>query len=128
MLIRVEQAKGKKDRYTLLAVRLLNVLREYFIRYKPKEWLFEGLERGQYSVRSIQAIMKVAAKKAGIRKKVIVHTLRHNFAMHLLENGTDLRYIQSLLGLSSSKTTEIYTHITTKGFDQVKSPLDQLDF
>jgi len=127
MQIRIEQGKGKKDRYTLLAVKLLAILREYFVLFKPKEWLFEGTDGGQYSVRSIQAIMKDATKKAGIKKKVSVHTLRHSFATHLLENGTDLRYIQSLLGHSSSKTTEIYTHITTKGFDQIKSPLDQLD-
>ena len=127
MQIRIEQGKGKKDRYTLLAVKLLAILREYFVLFKPKEWLFEGADGGQYSVRSIQAIMKDATKKAGIKKKVSVHTLRHSFATHLLENGTDLRYIQSLLGHSSSKTTEIYTHITTKGFDQIKSPLDQLD-
>ena len=127
MQVRIVQAKGKKDRYTLLAVRLLAILREYFVLYKPKEWLFEGADGRQYSVRSIQSIMKDATKKAGIKKKVSVHTLRHSFATHLLENGTDLRYIQALLGHSSSKTTEIYTHITTKGFDQIKSPLDQLD-
>ena len=82
---------------------------------------------GQYSVRSIQEIMSAAVKKAGIKKKVTVHTLRHSFATHLLEQGTDLRYIQSLLGHESSKTTEIYTHITTKGFDQIVSPLDKLE-
>jgi len=127
MQIRVEQAKGKKDRYTLLSVRLLEILREYFIAYKPKEWLFEGATGGQYSVGSIQAIMKDSTKKAGIKKKISVHTLRHSFATHLLENGTSLRYIQILLGHASSKTTEVYTHITTKGFDQIKSPLDELD-
>jgi site-specific recombinase XerD len=127
MQVRVEQAKGKKDRYSLLSVRLLEVLREYFREYKPKEWLFEGANGGQYSASSIQAIMKDSIRKAGIKKKVSVHTLRHCFATHLLENGTDLRYIQSLLGHSSSKTTEIYTHVTTKGFDQIKSPLDNLD-
>jgi site-specific recombinase XerD len=128
MQIRVEQSKGNKDRYTLLSVRLLEVLRKYFLAYKPKVWLFEGVNGGQYSVRSIQAIMKDSTRKAGIKKKVSVHSLRHSFATHLLENGTDLRYIQSLLGHSSSKTTEIYTHVTTKGFDQIKSPLDKLEF
>ena len=127
MQVRIVQAKGKKDRYSLLSVRLLEVLREYFKEYKPREWLFEGAMGGQYSVSSIQAIMKDSMKKAGIKKKASVHTLRHSFATHLLENGTDLRYIQSLLGHSSSKTTEIYTHVTTKGFDQIKSPLDNLD-
>ena len=127
MQVRVEQAKGKKDRYSLLSVRLLEVLREYFKAYKPSEWLFEGANGGQYSASSVQAIMKDSLKKAGIKKKVSVHTLRHCFATHLLENGTDLRYIQILLGHSSSKTTEIYTHVTTRGFDQIKSPLDTMD-
>jgi len=127
MQVRIVQAKGKKDRYSLLSVRLLDILREYFKVYKPKVWLFEGAMGGQYSVGSIQAIMKDSVTKAGIKKKVSVHTLRHSFATHLLESGTDLRYIQSLLGHSSSKTTEIYTHITTKGFDQIISPLDNLD-
>ena len=127
MQIRVEQGKGKKDRYTILSKKLLETLREYFKKYQPKEWLFEGASGEQYSGRSIQTIVKEASKKAGIKKKVGVHTLRHSFATHLLENGTDLRYIQSLLGHESSKTTEVYTHVTTKGFDQIKSPLDNLD-
>lgn len=127
MQIRVEQSKGKKDRYTLLSTKTLEVLRKYFTEYKPKQWLFEGQSGGQYSSRSIQNILKVAIAKTSIKKKVTVHTLRHSFATHLLENGTDLRYIQNLLGHESSKTTEIYTHITTKGFDQIKSPLDKLN-
>jgi site-specific recombinase XerD len=128
MQVRIEQSKGKKDRYTLLSTRLLPVLREYFKEYKPRLWLFEGATGGQYSVGSIQQIMKDAIQAAGIKKKASMHTLRHSFATHMLEHGTDLRYIQSLLGHESSKTTEVYTHITTKGFDQLKSPLDTLDF
>lgn len=127
MQIRVEQGKGKKDRYSLLSTKLLEKLRKYYVEYKPKVWLFEGASGKQYSPRSIQSIMQKATKKAGIKKKVSVHSLRHSFATHLLENGTDLRYIQSLLGHESSKTTEVYTHITTKGFDQIISPLDKLD-
>ncbi|TAD95123.1 MAG: recombinase XerD [Bacteroidetes bacterium] len=125
--IRVEQGKGKKDRYTLLSLKTLDLLRIYFKKYKPKEYLFEGQEGGQYSARSVQAFFQEICKKVGIKKKVSVHSLRHSFATHLLENGTDLRYIQVLLGHESSKTTEIYTHVTTKGFDQIKSPLDHLD-
>jgi integrase/recombinase XerD len=128
MQIRIEQAKGKRDRYTLLSEKNLHILRAYFKEYRPQIWLFEGLKLGeQYSTRSIQNIFHASVQKAGIIKDVSVHTLRHSFATHLLENGTDIRYIQSLLGHSSSKTTEIYTHITTKGFDQIKSPLDKLD-
>ena len=126
MQIRIEQAKGKKDRYTLLSVKTLEVLKKYFLAYKPKVWLFEGQNGGQYSEKSIQLIFHKAKEAVKINKKVTVHTLRHSFATHLLENGTDLRYIQSLLGHSSSKTTEIYTHITTKGFDKIISPLDKL--
>jgi integrase/recombinase XerD len=127
MQIRVEQAKGKKDRYTLLSTKALIVLRQYFTSYKPKVYLFEGQFGEQYSARSIQAIFQDAVNKAGILKRVTVHSLRHSFATHLLENGTNLRYIQSLLGHSNSKTTEVYTHITTKGFDQLKSPMDGLE-
>lgn len=127
MQIRIEQGKGKKDRYTLLSVKTLEVLKKYFVEYKPKIWLFEGQKGGQYSEKSIQLIFHKAKEAAKINKKVTVHTLRHSFGTHLLENGTDLRYIQSLLGHSSSKTTEIYTHITTKGFGQIVSPLDKLN-
>lgn len=127
MQIRIEQAKGKKDRYTLLSTKTLDFLRTYFKAYRPKVYLFEGQFGDQYSARSIQTIFQDTVKKAGITKKVTVHSLRHSFATHLLENGTNLRYIQSLLGHSSSKTTEVYTHITTKGFEQLKSPMDGLD-
>ena len=108
---------------------MLTLLRIYISEHKPKPklYLFEGQDGGQYAARSIQLIMRDSVTKAGITKKVSVHTLRHSFATHLLENGTDLRYIQALLGHESSKTTEIYTHITTKGFDQIVNPLDKLD-
>jgi len=127
MQIRVEQAKGKKDRYTLLGIKTLEILRKYVVEYKPTIWLFEGAKGETYSQKGIQAILKKSVEKVGIKKHITVHTLRHSFATHLLEAGTDLRYIQSLLGHSNSKTTEIYTHITTKGFDQIKSPLDNLN-
>jgi site-specific recombinase XerD len=127
MQIRISQSKGKKDRYTLLSKKTLVLLRNYFKEYKPKNFLFESPTLEQYSASSIQAVFRAACAKAKISKKATVHTLRHSFATHLLENGTDLRYIQSLLGHESSKTTEIYTHITTKGFDLIKSPLDNLD-
>jgi site-specific recombinase XerD len=129
--IRVKQSKGKKDRYTLLSEKILILLRKYYIKYKPTQWLFEGQPKDgkitQYSIRSLQMILKQAVNKTNITKKVTMHTLRHSFATHLLENGTDLRYIQVLLGHQSSKTTEIYTHVTTKGFDKIKNPLDDLD-
>ncbi len=111
----------------MLSKKTLLILRQYFAEYKPKEWLFEGEGGGQYADRSIYNIFHKAIKKVGITKKVSIHSLRHSFAIHLLKNGTDLRYIQSLLGHSSSKTTEIYTHITNKGFDQIKNPLDKLE-
>ena len=127
MQIRIEQAKGKKDRYTLLGQKTLEVLRSYVKQYQPREWLFEGLNNGPYSETSIKKALRIALDKTKITKRVSPHTLRHSFATHLLEMGTDLRYIQSLLGHQSSKTTEIYTHITTKGFDQIKNPLDRLN-
>ncbi len=126
MMIHIRGGKGKKDRVTLLSTRLLIILREYYLLYKPNEYLFTGQMGGQYSERSAQLVLKEAVRRAGITRPVTLHTLRHSFATHLLENGTDLRYIQSLLGHSSPKTTQIYTHITTKGFDQIKNPLDNL--
>lgn len=127
MQIRIEQSKGRKDRYTKLSERLLPVLENYFRAYRTTEYIFEGAKPGtRYSSRSIQNIVKRAAAKAGIRKHITAHTLRHSFATHCLESGVDLRYIQSMLGHENSKTTEVYTHITTKGFSQIKSPLDEI--
>jgi site-specific recombinase XerD len=127
MQIFVRNAKGGKDRYTLLSKKVLPVLRDYVKEYKPREWLFEGAKGQQYSESSIATIVKKAFKDAGIIKQASTHTLRHCFATHLLENGTDIRYIQALLGHESSKTTEIYTHVTTKGFDQIVNPMDKLE-
>ena len=127
-LLMILNAKGKKDRVVPISDKVITMLREYYKAYKPQEYLFEGPDGGHYSERSIQTVVKDALQKASIKKKATVHTLRHSFATHLLENGTDLRYIQSLLGHSSSKTTEIYTHVTSKALSGIKSPLDSLDF
>lgn len=124
MLIRIEAAKGNKDRYTLLSQSLLIDLREYYKQYKPKKYIIEGLYGKQYSGQSIGKIVSNAAFKAGIQIPVTPHMLRHSFATHLLEAGVDLRQIQVLLGHSSSKTTEIYTHVATTTFEKIKNPLD----
>jgi integrase/recombinase XerD len=124
MLIHVKNAKGKKDRYTLLSIKILRLLREYYAIYKPKTFLFEGQYGGQYSNRSAQSILQQSAKKAGITKPISLHTLRHSFATHLLENGTDLRYIQDLLGHSSPKTTMIYTHVSSTSLKNIINPFD----
>lgn len=123
----VRAGKGKKDRCTLLSEKVLSELSTYFDLYKPVEWVFEGLDGGKYSERSVQNIFIRAKLKSKINPYATVHTLRHSFATHLLEKGVDLRYIQELLGHESTKTTEIYTHITHKGMDKIKSPLDELD-
>ena len=125
-IITIRDAKGKKDRVTLLSKNLLILLRKYYLEYKPKEYLFESPDNRKYSVRSVDKILKRAVSQTNIRKKVTVHTLRHSFATHLLEQGTDLRYIQSLLGHNSSKTIEICTHVTKRGLENIVSPLDNL--
>ena len=124
MLIRVSNAKGNKDRYTLLSKTLLSDLRIYYKEWKPNTYLFEGQKGSIYSGSSVKEIVVRAAKKAKIKKRVTPHALRHSFATHLLENGTDLRYIQILLGHSSSKTTEIYTRVATNSLKMIKNPLD----
>jgi site-specific recombinase XerD len=124
MMIRIENSKGGKDRYTLLSKNLLNQLRTYYSEYKPKEYLFEGMNGEYYSSSSIRSILKRAVAKAGIKKKVRTHTLRHSFATHLLEQGTDLRSIQSLLGHNNLSTTEIYTHVANNFIKNIKNPLD----
>jgi site-specific recombinase XerD len=127
MTIRITAGKGAKDRYTLLSPIALEVLRAYFRAFKPKDWLFPGEHRKTHlAERSAQEMFKDAAKKAGIAKPATFHTLRHSFATHLLEDGTDMRYIQELLGHGSIKTTERYTHVTERGIQKIKSPLDNL--
>ncbi|KAA5538734.1 tyrosine-type recombinase/integrase [Adhaeribacter rhizoryzae] len=126
-LLLIRGGKGSKDRTTLLSPRLLAELRQYYRVYKPQVWLFESPEGGPYSVGSIRKVFRAALQKAGINRPATPHTLRHSFATHLLEGGTDLRYIQALLGHNSSKTTEIYTHITQHGLDKIISPLDGLN-
>lgn len=124
MLIHVKNAKGKKDRYTLLSEKVLLLLREYYTIYQPKEYVFNGQFENKYSSRSAQLVLKNAAQKAGIQKEISLHTLRHSFATHLLENGTDLRYIQDLLGHSSPKTTMIYTHVSNDQLKKITNPFD----
>lgn len=126
MMITVRQGKGNKDRVTVLSPKILSILRIYFKEWRPKIYLFEGGNGKQYSHTSVSRIMKNAALKAGITKKVTPHMLRHSFATHLLEAGTDLRYIQTLLGHGSSKTTEIYTKISLGHMQKIKSPFDSL--
>lgn len=126
MLIFIGSSKGNKDRYTLLSEVTLADLREYFKQWRPKEYLFEGIKGNKYSPTSVANVVNKAALKAGIRKRVTPHMLRHSFATHLLENNTDLRYIQTLLGHSSSTTTEIYTQVATKNLQNIKSPLDYI--
>jgi integrase/recombinase XerD len=127
MKIHIHQAKGNKDRYVFLSPKMLDLLKTYFKEYKPKEYLFEGQKGNQYSAKSVQSVMKNALKKSSIRKQATVHTLRHRFATHLLEDGTDIRYIQQLLGHKKLETTQIYTHITNSALDKIKSPLDSME-
>jgi integrase/recombinase XerD len=127
MVINVIKGKAGKDRVTLLSTSLLIDLRLYFKEYKPSIFLFEGENGRQYSSSSIANIIHNSAKKAKINKRITPHILRHSFATHLLETGTDLRYIQALLGHSSSKTTEIYTHVAINNLKMIKSPLDSLN-
>ncbi|MEP6262497.1 MAG: site-specific tyrosine recombinase/integron integrase [Gillisia sp.] len=124
MTIKVRGGKGNKDRYTILSETLLKELREYYKLWKPRTYLFEGPMGARYSPESVAKIVSRAAENAKIKKRVSPHMLRHSFATHLLEAGTDLRYIQVLLGHKSTKTTEIYTHVATNVFFKIKNPLD----
>lgn len=127
MIVHIIKSKGKKDRVVPLSKKLLALLREYYKAYKPEYYLFEGQHRGNaYSEQTAQAILKRAIAKAGIKKPVSLHWLRHSYATHLLEAGTDLRYIQEIIGHKSSKTTELYTHVSTKEIQNIKSPFDDL--
>lgn len=127
MTLHVYQSKGNKDRIVPLSPKILEMLEDYYKAYKPKVWMFEGQKEGtQYSGESLQKVLKTALKKANIKKPATLHWLRHSYATHLLESGTDLRYIQELLGHNSSRTTEIYTHVSKKQIENIKSPFDDL--
>lgn len=127
MRIRIRAGKGGKERYVMLSPTLLSTLQDYFKQYRPENWLFYGQSKSEpLHPRSLQRAIKQAALAAGIRKKVTAHVLRHSFATHLLEGGTNLRYIQELLGHSSIKTTMIYTHVSRRTLSTVVSPLDWL--
>ena len=126
-LIIIRQAKGKKDRIAPLSVKTIELLRSYFTACKPKVWLFEGQDKQtRYDESSLASVLKQALEKSKITKPVTLHWLRHSYATHLLENGTDLRYIQEILGHSRSTTTEIYTHVSNKSIQKVISPFDSL--
>jgi site-specific recombinase XerD len=126
MVINIKNGKGNKDRLTILSPSVLENLRIYFKEWRPKKYLFEGQKGEKYSAESVAKIINNAAVKARIRKKITPHMLRHSFATHLLENGTDLRYIQVLLGHSSTKTTEIYTQVAINNIKTIKSPIELL--
>lgn len=122
----VRGGKGKKDRTTVLSDRMVNALIRYFDMYKPVKWVFEGPNGKQYTGESVGAIVKHAAAKAGIKTKMSPHVLRHSFATHLMDKGTDTRYIQELLGHASLETTAIYAHVSTRDLQKIKSPLDRI--
>ena len=126
MIIHIKGAKGKKDRIVPLAHTTLHLLREYFKAYRPREYLFNGEGSLLYSKSSLQAIFRKACRLATIQKRVTLHSLRHSYATHLLEEGVNLRYIQEILGHSSSKTTEIYTHVTSESARKVTSPIEKI--
>ena len=126
-LIHIRQGKHRKDRYTMLSKFAQKAVQDYKCQYQPQTWLFPGAKPGRHlTERSVQKVFDRAYKKAKINKRVSVHTLRHSFATHLLEHGTDLRYIQELLGHKSPKTTQIYTRVTNRDIAKIQSPLDAL--
>ena len=120
----VKSGKGRKDRYVSLAESFIPLLKNYYYSYKPKEFFVEGIQAEKYSASSVRAFLKKSCKKASIHRAVTPHTLRHSYATHLLENGVDIRYIQSLLGHSRPETTMIYTHVKRKDLIQIQNPLD----
>lgn len=126
MMIRISQGKGQKDRYTVLADKTLFTLRDYWRQYRPIDWLFPGHNRSHYlSPSGVQKVFGRARLKAGIKKRCHVHSLRHSFATHLLESGTELYYIQRLLGHTSEKTTRVYLHVSSRDVARVTSPVDR---
>ena len=126
MVVHLESAKGKRDRYVPLPASVLDDLRSYYRTYRPKDYLFEGQFGGLYSVRSVQTVFRSAMQRAKVNKPVGIHGLRHSYATHLLEYGTDMYFIQKLLGHKNIKTTEIYAKVSNRQLSHTKSPLDDL--
>jgi site-specific recombinase XerD len=127
MMVRVQQGKGGKDRYTILSKTALECLRQYWRQYRPKDWLFEGQKEGTHvCLSSIRQIFLEAKERAGITKPVSPHTLRHSFATPLIEAGTSLHHVQLLLGHRSPTTTTVYLHVSRMNLAQVTSPLDSI--
>ena len=122
----VKDSKGKKDRKTILSEHLIDLLRKYYKQYKPSYWLFEGQTGGKYSVSSIRAIFRKSVSETNSNPWATVHTLRHSFATHCIENNINLRYLQNMLGHNSPKTTELYTKTIQINNKNIKSPLDKL--
>jgi site-specific recombinase XerD len=127
MIIHIKSGKGDKDRMIGMSPKLLNLLRSYYIQYKPGKYLFEGQGNPKYSARSIEKILKKSCNQAGILKRVTVHTLRHSFATHLVEGGTDVTHVQKLLGHSNIKTTLVYLHISRQFYTNITSPFESLN-
>jgi integrase/recombinase XerD len=125
-MIRINQSKGNKDRIVSLPDKLLDILREYYLIYKPSDYLFEGERGNRYSERSVQLILKKSLSMSKIKTEGTVHTLRHSYATHLIQSGIDIRIVQELLGHENIKTTMIYTHITDIDKKKTPSPLDFL--
>jgi integrase/recombinase XerD len=124
MLVKIKQGKGKKDRYVQLSYKMLKLLRAYYKEYKPQNHLFQGQKKDEYSAKSIQNVLKKAIARCKITKRITPHSLRHSFATHLLEQGTDLRIIQEILGHKDIRTTQIYTHISSSDISRIKNPID----
>lgn len=126
MMVRIENSKGYKDREVMLSEKLLELLRAYYKQYKPKIYVFNGQSGGNYTARSAENIFKKALREAKINKPASLHTLRHSYATHLIEQGTDIRIVQELLGHKNIKTTQMYTHITDIRKLKIRTPFDNL--
>lgn len=126
MVVHIQKGKGKKDRFVPLPPTTLEMLRAYYLEYKPKKYLFNGEKGGKYSRSSLQSVFRRAVKAAKIKKDCTLHTLRHSYATHLLESGVNLRYIQEILGHNSPKTTMIYTHVSSDASRKIQSPIEKL--
>jgi integrase/recombinase XerD len=127
LLLIIKMGKGRKDRVVPLSQKLIDLLRVYYREYRPQVWLFEGVKKGdKYDDRSLQMVLKKAIYLSGIKKKVTLHWLRHSYATHLHESGVDIHMIQLILGHKDTRTTEIYTHVSKKSIQRIRSPFDDL--